>query len=262
VLDLAARMPFEEAAGVFERLVGIGVSEHFGHQTLNAVGEQATLAEVTPTADEIATRIEQTTPASGELPILVVAADGAHLPTRPQAARKTKRGQGQYREAKGFRLYLAAPDERIVHLASWHQIQDAQAFRVDLAEVAQRIPRDRVRIALLADGAQWLWDAMTACFPEGRPILDYYHVAEHVHAVARALLRRGTRGYPVGRSPQDHDLLGQDPHGPGAAAPGASPHARSPRRGAKAHRLPVEASPQTALRGQPRRGLPDRQWRH
>lgn len=191
VLDLAARMPFEEAAEVFERLVGIGVSEHFGHQTLTAVGEHATLAQVTPTAEEIAARIDEATPASGEVPILVVAADGAHLPTRPQAARKAKRGQGQYREAKGFRLYLVAADERIVHLASWHQIQDAKAFRADLAAVAERIPRDRVRIALLADGAQWLWDAMTECFPEGRPILDYYHVAEHVHAVARTLYGEG-----------------------------------------------------------------------
>lgn len=191
VLDLAARLPFEEAAAVFERLVGIGVGEHFGHQTLHAVGESATLGEVIPTAHEIAERIRDATTDGADLPILVVAADGAHLPTRPQAARKAKRGQGQYREAKGFRLYLAAPDERIVHVASWHQIQDAKAFRADLEEVAQRIPRDQVRIALLADGAEWLWDAMIACFPEGRPILDYFHVAEHVHAVARTLYGEG-----------------------------------------------------------------------
>ncbi len=191
VLELAARLPFEEAAAVFERLVGIGVGEHFGHQTLHAVGEHATLDAVLPTAEEIARRIQDATTDPGTLPILVVAADGAHLPTRPQAARKAKRGPGQYREAKGFRLYLAAPDERIVHLASWHQIQDAKAFRADLGRVAQRIPRDRVRIALLADGAEWLWDAMIACFPEGRPILDYFHVAGHVHTVARALYGEG-----------------------------------------------------------------------
>jgi hypothetical protein len=51
--------------------------------------------------------------------------------------------------------------------------------------VAQRIPVEQVRIALLADGAPYLWDVLTRCFPTGRPILDYYHCAEHIHAVAR-----------------------------------------------------------------------------
>ena len=66
--------------------------------------------------------------ARGLAPILVVAADGAHAPTRPKAGRKTKRGPGRWREVKGFRLYLVGDDERIVQLASWHQIQEAEHF--------------------------------------------------------------------------------------------------------------------------------------
>jgi len=43
-----------------------------------------------------------------------------------------------------------------------------------------------VRIGLLGDGADWLWKHMTASFPNGREILDYYHCAEHIYQVAKA----------------------------------------------------------------------------
>ena len=83
----------------------------------------------------------------------------------------------------GFRLYLLGED-RIVHVASWHQIQNEEQFGEDLSLVASRIPRDDLRIGLLGDGADWLWKHMVACFPTGRQILDYYHCAEHIHKVA------------------------------------------------------------------------------
>jgi len=112
--------------------------------------------------------------------VLVVASDGAHLPTRPKAKRNEKRGSGYWQEAKGFRVYLLSKD-RIIHLASWHQIQNEEQFGKDLALVASRIPQELVRIALLGDGADWLWKHMTACFPKGRQVLDYYHCAEHIY---------------------------------------------------------------------------------
>ena len=56
----------------------------------------------------------------------------------------------------------------------------------DLVWVAERIPQEKLRIALLGDGASWLWKAMTQCFPTGRCVLDYYHCAEHLYTVAKA----------------------------------------------------------------------------
>jgi len=211
LLELAARMPYEEAVEVFESLTGFRVGEDFAHEILNEVGAVATLEEVTPTAEEMAERIDALTQEGEEAPILVVAGDGAHLPTRPKAGRRHKRGPGRYREAKGFRLYLVGRQDRIVHLASWHQIQDAEAFRTDLALVAERVPQERVRIALLADGAEWLWEAMTECFPQGRPILDYYHVAEHVYAVGRALYGEGVRAREWGEALLSTIYLGKIP---------------------------------------------------
>jgi hypothetical protein len=82
--------------------------------------------------------------------------------------------------------YLTAASQRITPIASWHQIQDAEQFTKDLAWVAERIPQDNVRIALLGDGASWLWKAMTKCFPSGRCVLDHYHCLEHLYTVAKA----------------------------------------------------------------------------
>jgi hypothetical protein len=167
-------------------LIGLNLSAHFAHTATVAVAEVATLDAVIPSAAEIRQRIEEAKNAPGDKPVLVVALDGAHEPTRPKAGRADKRGPGQWKEAKGVRCYLALPDSRIVQLASWHQIQDAEAMRRDLAVIAQRIPQDAVRIVLLGDGASWVWSTLTQAFPTGRQVLDYYHCKEHVYKVAEA----------------------------------------------------------------------------
>src|SRR5438128_4635883 len=83
-------------------------------------------------------------------PVLVVACDGAHAPTRPPGGRKTKRGPGTWREAKGFRLYLVGPEDRVIHVASWHEIADKAELSRALGVMAMRVPHDHVGIALVA----------------------------------------------------------------------------------------------------------------
>jgi hypothetical protein len=183
-VKLAAQVPFECASEIFEDLTGQQASDHFIHEIFEKVGEHARLEEVVPSSEIIGERIKKA--ATGKWrPILVVTSDGAHMPTRPKAGRKEKRGRGQYKEAKGFRIYLAGK-QRIVHIAGWHQVQDEEQFGRDLALAASRIPQEKVRIALLGDGADWLWKHMTKCFPTGRQILDFYHCSEHLHEAAKA----------------------------------------------------------------------------
>lgn len=183
---VGAELPYGVSEEQFERLTGVAASPHFMHETLNAVGEEATLERVLPDADEISRRIDVARAGSHRRPVLVVACDGAHAPTRPPGGRSKKRGPGAWREVKGFRLYLLGPDHRVIHVAGWHQIADKAELSTALGVVAARIPRDRVRIALVADGAGWIWDAFREHFPEGEEILDYYHCAEHVYETARA----------------------------------------------------------------------------
>jgi len=185
MLRLTAESPYKISADLFKEMTGFTPSNHCLHDTFNRIGTLAPIEDVIPSAEEIGKRIESVTTPEGELPVLVVASDGAHTPTRPEGKRNAKRGPGKWREAKGFRIYLLDGKERIVQIASWHQIQDADQFTKDLELVATRIPKERVQIALLGDGADWLWNAMTKCFSKAREVLDYYHCAEHVHKVAK-----------------------------------------------------------------------------
>ena len=183
-VNLSADVTFFRGRDIFKDLTGQDISDHFIHETFDAVGAEARLEDIIPSREQIEKKIEQASTGKWR-PILVVASDGAHLPTRPKAKRNEKRGKGQWQEAKGFRVYLLG-DDRIIHIASWHQIQDEAQFGKDLALAASRVPQQSVRIALLGDGAGWLWKHMASCFPKGREVLDYYHCAEHIYKVAKA----------------------------------------------------------------------------
>lgn len=180
----AAQMPYAVSSDLFYELTGQKVSDHYLHDIVNEVGSHADLCDVIPGKDDIKKRCDELNKGPWR-PVLIVASDGAHVPTRNKSKRNEKRGPGKWQEAKGFRIYLLGKDG-IVHLASWHQIQNEEQFGKDLSYVASLIPQDDLRIGLLGDGAEWLWKHMKACFPNGRQILDYYHCSEHIHKVAKA----------------------------------------------------------------------------
>jgi len=183
---LAAELPYGRAVEQFEQLTGVPVGEHVSHETLNRIAQEIRFEDVIPERAEIERRIEKARPANGELPVLVVAVDGAHSPIRPAGGRREKRGPGYWRETKGFRLYLSSAEGRILPLASWHQIETAEKLTQHLQLAAERVPLDRVTVALVGDGAPWVWHAMEGSFPEAHQVLDYYHCAEHVWTVANA----------------------------------------------------------------------------
>lgn len=184
IARLAARMPYAEAVTTFTELTGVKVREHCSHQTVQRLEEAAAPERVLPSREEIEQRIAAVEKRGRRKPVLVVTADGAMTPVRPPGGRKQKRGPGIWREVKGFRIYLIDARQRIVPLASWHQIADGAQLGEVLQAAAARIPTERVRIALLGDGASWLWTAMTAAFPTGREVLDYYHCTQHLWTVA------------------------------------------------------------------------------
>lgn len=184
-LEYIAEMPYAKASDLFEKSMGISFSEDTMHNFLEVFTSSLSLEEALPSTEEIAEKISSVKSGSRR-PVLVVATDGAHVPTRPLPGRKGKRGKGEYREAKGFRLYLLGGGNRIVQVASWHQIMDADTCAAALRQVAERIPIEQVRIALVGDGAPWVWNAMTGAFPHGRQVLDYYHCSEHIHDLAKA----------------------------------------------------------------------------
>ena len=124
----------------------------------------------------------------------MLAIDGAFTPVRPEPSpRKGKRGPGEWKEAKGFRIYLI-DGIRIIHLISWHQVQNNEELAEALLEIkkAGLIPEDKVRLCIIGDGADWIWNRGLEIFPTAKTILDYYHCSEYLHEAANAQYGKGS----------------------------------------------------------------------
>ena len=195
-IDLALEMPYEQAATLLEKWTDASASDCFIHEVLNQISGNVGVLDVCPTAEEIQDRIAKVAKKQRWKPIVVLGIDGADVPTRPETAKGTGRGRkkvrarrarwkGQYREAKGVRLFLIDED-RIVHLLSWHQIQTDKELERALEKIHQAglIPEDQIRLCVVADGAPWIWKLVERLFPSARQILDYYHCSSYLHAVA------------------------------------------------------------------------------
>jgi len=193
---LTAEVPDATAWELLAELTGLKLSAQTAHTLTNEVAEGVGVVEVAPTREEVAATVAQVAAGKRRRPIMVLAIDGAYVPTRPERAQgsrpgrkktraKRARWRGEWREAKGFRFYLM-DDERIVHILSWHQIQDDEELFAALRQVKEAglLPEDQVRLCVVADGAQWIWARVTELFPTAREILDYYHCAGHIHQVA------------------------------------------------------------------------------
>ena len=85
MLRLGTESPYAISADIFKQLTGISPTDHCLHDTLNRIGTLAPIEEVIPSAEEIIRRIIGQSPEE-ELPVLVVAGDGAHTPTRPKGS--------------------------------------------------------------------------------------------------------------------------------------------------------------------------------
>ena len=149
--------------------------------------------DVSPTAEEIVQRVASVAQGKKQPPIMALAIDGAHVPTRPPEAKGPGKGRkrqrarrarwhGEWKEAKGFRFYLVEK-ERIVHVLSWHQIQKDDQVGEALVQLktAGLIPEEKVRLCVIGDGAKWIWNQAKELFPSAVQVLDYYHLSERMH---------------------------------------------------------------------------------
>lgn len=195
---LAAEMPYQTASELFHELTGLCLSDHTAHEMVAETAAELTMLDVSPSVEDIRTKITELAQDKKWRPIMVLAIDGAHVPTRPETAKGTRRGRkncralrahwkGQWQEAKGFRLYLV-DGQRITHIASWHQIQNHEklAETLRLCKANGFIPEDLVRLCVVADGAPWIWELVKELFPSAVQVLDFYHGSEHLSKMAAA----------------------------------------------------------------------------
>ena len=197
-VKLVTEVPYDEAQTLFGALPGVGLGSERMHTVTNHIAAGLTVVDVVPARHELEQRIAAVSAGRSRRPVLVLGIDGAYVPTRPDSARKPcdghrrtrakrARWRGQWRDAKGFRFYLL-DGERIVHVLSWHQVQNEEQLGEALKQVKEAgvIPEAQVRLCVVCDGAEWIWKHVQALFPHARQVLDYYHCAQYLHRVAKA----------------------------------------------------------------------------
>jgi len=195
--QLVTEVPYDTAQSLFGELTGMPFGSERMHTVTNQVAKGLTVLDVAPSRQEIERRIAAVAAGRCRRPVLVLGIDGAYVPTRPDSARKPGEGrrgtrarrarwQGQWRDAKGFRFYLL-DGERIVHVLSWHQVQNEEQLGEALQQIKEAglIPAEQVRLCVVCDGAEWIWKHVQALFPQARQVLDYYHCAQYLHRVAK-----------------------------------------------------------------------------
>ena len=154
-----------------------------------------------PVREEIERKIEETGGGAFRRPVPALAADGARAPVRPEPSRrKAKRGEGRWKESKGFRP-CSIDGDGIVHLASRHRIATDRELLEDLEtiEKAGLVREGKARSSLPGDGAGRIRNRIGGLFPSAGRVLDYRHCSEHLRGVARARYGAGSEeaGYRV-----------------------------------------------------------------
>jgi hypothetical protein len=195
-LKLTKEIPDETACELFRELTGLPLSAHTAPEVTQEVAAGLGVLDVAPSREAIAATMTAVAATHTWRPIMVLAMDGADVPTRPATAKGRRRGRGQarakrarwtgeWREAQGFRFYLI-DDDRIIQVLSWHQVQtdEEAADALGQGKAAGLIPEDQVRVCVMADGARWIWKQAQALFPSAVEILDDDHGCEHRHTVA------------------------------------------------------------------------------
>lgn len=194
---VVVEMPYDEAQSFFHDLTGVHMGAERMHTRPNQAAEGLPVLEVAPSREAIEKRIAEVAAGKWRRPVVVLGIDGAYVPTRPESARGRRPGQrcqranrpqckGTWRD-EGFRFYLLDKG-RIVHLLSWHQVQNEADLGNALKQVKEAglIPEEKVRLCVICDGAEWIWKHVQALFPDACQVLDYYHCSEYLYKVAKA----------------------------------------------------------------------------
>jgi len=185
---LASGSPYEEASETYNRCTGLQASAHHIHESTNFIAKDLNILDVCPVKEEIEKQIDRLSEGKFRRPIMMIGIDGSHAPTRPEPSpRKGKRGKGDWKEVKGFRIYLLDA-QRIIHLVSWHQIQEDKQIASALSTIkdAGLIFEDKVRLCIIGDGAPWIENRSKEIFPQAKQVLDYYHCSEYLYELAHA----------------------------------------------------------------------------
>jgi hypothetical protein len=179
-----ALLPFAEAAASLVEAAQVRLSASTIRTVTEAVGarcEQALAAEIAAAWTQGLPLVRDVAPER-----LYVAMDGVRILGTDGAGREVK--VGVVRPV----LHQAA-DERRQRASYVAGLEPAARFGPRLGLEAHRRGLEGARrIAVLGDGAEWIWNVAAEHFPTAVQIVDWFHASERVWELGRALYGEGT----------------------------------------------------------------------
>lgn len=158
-------LPFEEAVASLDKLAGLSVSKHAAEDIARRWGKEE--LELAPNAERVGKD-------------LVIEIDGAkaHL----------EEGWKEIKVGTCFSWDGTDPEakpEAVSYCADW---ETAEQFRETLwQETVVRGVSGARAMAVIGDGAPWIWDLASHLYPYATQILDWYHLTEHLGAAAKVV---------------------------------------------------------------------------
>jgi hypothetical protein len=174
-----AQVPFADAADDLAEAARVRLSA----STVRAVTEAVGARREQDLAAEIAAAWAQgLPPATGTPPArLYVAMDGVRILGTDGAGREVKVGV-----VVPLRGTAAGEEREVASYAAG--LEPAARFGARLALEAHRRGLERASlVAVLGDGAEWIWNLAAEHFPQAIQIVDWFHASERVWALGRAL---------------------------------------------------------------------------
>lgn len=210
---VGALVPFRQAAALLEELAGLGVGAETVRTQAEAAGGLLDLCR-----QEAAAQVERTREPVGPLALaeglLVVMTDGVQLrylddwhEVKLGLVSGCQPGWPAPGTQPGLEHVLRGPSylARRAPAAAFGPLLLAEAARRGALEIVGwehapgAVPGDRLpalavlrAVVVLGDGAPWIWKLAAEHFGQRTEIVDWFHAAEHLWNVARALYGVGT----------------------------------------------------------------------
>ena len=179
VCRFAAFLSFESAARELRLICGLGVSASTVRRIALAAGAQIQQQWTQPDTAQL-----RQEPAAGQtrLQQLHLTCDGVMLHVG-----------GVWREAKMGCAYQKAHDGGVTQAAYYATLSKSAVFGKRLYTLAQQQGAEQCRhVAVVADGAEWIWQEAGKYFATRVQILDFYHACQHLWQVAHSRYGEGS----------------------------------------------------------------------
>lgn len=190
-----AEVCFDRARKFLFDLSGVRVTDKEVERVSESVGADILARE----EQRIAPALSGSGSSSAKPPTLYITADGTGVPVlrRETHGRRGKAADGiaRTREAKLGAVFTQTRVDEQGHpvrdpdsTSYTGKIEEAESFGGRLyAEAVRRGLNAAEKVAVVGDGAPWVWNLADLHFPGAVKIVDFYHAAEHLNGIAHLL---------------------------------------------------------------------------